>query len=292
MSWLGFVRGWRSRSEQQFQHVPGAAIGRQVLVPSKAIPRGLATLFLGVSGQTVALQVDMHRQRAAISRWFPNGCSILVATARLVTWGQSLLRVMGLTVWPCGSGRPLASNLNLLAGQTTPNLVITKVGAGGNVCLFSQCGVRQRPNQEELVTASLAVSGILYATRLRDDHPSVRLTRGVPEHEVVIGRTSRPCPLLCLAPSGVCRAVAVTCRAGALLPHRCTLTCDQSLDPSAVSLCCTVREVAPTWLSPALCSVESRLSSISAPESAGTAIIRQTRRHQQCRRRHRTPVQE
>jgi len=30
---------------------------------------------------------------------------------------------------------------------------------------------------------------------------------------------------------------------------------------SAVSLCCTVREVAPTWLAPALCPTESRLSS-------------------------------
>jgi len=30
---------------------------------------------------------------------------------------------------------------------------------------------------------------------------------------------------------------------------------------SAVSLCCTVREVTPTWLAPALCPTESRLSS-------------------------------
>ena len=52
-------------------------------------------------------------------------------------------------------------------------------------------------------------------------------------------RTGRPSPLLGLAPGGVCRAVRVAPHAGALLPHRFTLTCDRSPGPSAVSLCCT-----------------------------------------------------
>jgi hypothetical protein len=38
-----------------------------------------------------------------------------------------------------------------------------------------------------------------------------------------IGRAGRP--TLDLAPGGVCRAARVTPDAGALLPHRCTLTC-------------------------------------------------------------------
>ncbi len=41
------------------------------------------------------------------------------------------------TVFPCGSQMPAASNLNYVAGQTIPNLVIAKVGAGGKVCLFT-----------------------------------------------------------------------------------------------------------------------------------------------------------
>ncbi len=41
------------------------------------------------------------------------------------------------TVWPCGSERPVASNLNVVGGQTVPNLVVTKVGSGGRVCLFT-----------------------------------------------------------------------------------------------------------------------------------------------------------
>jgi len=83
-------------------------------------------------------------------------------------------------------------------------------------------------------------------------------------------RAGRSSPLLDLAPGGVCRAVAVTRHAGALLPHRFTLTCGRLPDPSAVSLCCTVREVAPTWLSPAPCPSESRLSSTRSSRAAVT----------------------
>ena len=40
------------------------------------------------------------------------------------------------TVYPCGSPRPLASNLNL-TGLDTPNMVAAKVGDGGRVCIFT-----------------------------------------------------------------------------------------------------------------------------------------------------------
>jgi RNA 3'-terminal phosphate cyclase len=42
------------------------------------------------------------------------------------------------TVYPCGTARPNASNLNFSPGQTIPNNVVVKLGAGGTVCLFSQ----------------------------------------------------------------------------------------------------------------------------------------------------------
>jgi hypothetical protein len=41
------------------------------------------------------------------------------------------------TVYPCGSPRPNASNLNFTAGQTIPNAVVAKVGTDGKVCLFT-----------------------------------------------------------------------------------------------------------------------------------------------------------
>ena len=42
-----------------------------------------------------------------------------------------------MTVFPCGASPPDASNLNFSAGQTIPNSVVAKVGAGGKVCVFT-----------------------------------------------------------------------------------------------------------------------------------------------------------
>ena len=42
------------------------------------------------------------------------------------------------TVYPCGGAAPTVSNLNLTPGLITPNLVISKVGANGKVCVFTQ----------------------------------------------------------------------------------------------------------------------------------------------------------
>ena len=41
------------------------------------------------------------------------------------------------TVYPCGQPVPTASNLNFVAGDTIPNAVVTSLGAGGKVCLFT-----------------------------------------------------------------------------------------------------------------------------------------------------------
>jgi hypothetical protein len=42
-----------------------------------------------------------------------------------------------LSIYPCGQPAPNASNVNYLTGQTVPNLTVTKVGAGGRVCVTS-----------------------------------------------------------------------------------------------------------------------------------------------------------
>lgn len=42
-----------------------------------------------------------------------------------------------ITVFPCGAPRPNASNLNFVAGDVIPNLVIAGVGVGGKVCFFT-----------------------------------------------------------------------------------------------------------------------------------------------------------
>lgn len=42
-----------------------------------------------------------------------------------------------ITVYPCASGRPLASNINYSAGQVIPNGVIAPVDLDGNICFFA-----------------------------------------------------------------------------------------------------------------------------------------------------------
>ncbi len=42
------------------------------------------------------------------------------------------------SVYPCGQAPPNASNLNFAAGETMPNTVVAKVGAGGKVCVFAE----------------------------------------------------------------------------------------------------------------------------------------------------------
>lgn len=46
-----------------------------------------------------------------------------------------------LTVWPSGTPRPTASNLNMAAGRTVPNLVVVPVAADGTVSIFNAAGV-------------------------------------------------------------------------------------------------------------------------------------------------------
>jgi hypothetical protein len=44
------------------------------------------------------------------------------------------------SVYPAGTTRPSASNLNVVAGQTIPNLVTVAVGAGNKVTLYNNAG--------------------------------------------------------------------------------------------------------------------------------------------------------
>src|SRR5206468_1704194 len=45
-----------------------------------------------------------------------------------------------LTLFPSGTTRPVASNLNFLTGETVPNLVVAKVGANGKVSVYNNYG--------------------------------------------------------------------------------------------------------------------------------------------------------
>ena len=45
-----------------------------------------------------------------------------------------------ITAYPTGAARPLASNVNFVAGQTVPNRVVVKLGTGGMITLYNAYG--------------------------------------------------------------------------------------------------------------------------------------------------------
>ena len=45
-----------------------------------------------------------------------------------------------LTAWPTAQPKPLASNLNMVAGQVIPNSVMAKMGANGKVSISNAAG--------------------------------------------------------------------------------------------------------------------------------------------------------
>jgi uncharacterized protein (DUF1501 family) len=44
------------------------------------------------------------------------------------------------TVWPAGESRPLAASLNMVRGQTVPNMVLARLGQNGRVSLYNYAG--------------------------------------------------------------------------------------------------------------------------------------------------------
>ena len=101
---------------------PPTTVDYQPVVPERLLdtrggPRPAA-------GQTIELQVT-----GAGTRGIPAD-AVAVALNVTVTEPAAATYV---TVWPCGQTRPTASNVNVAAGQTLPNLVVVRPGAGGKV---------------------------------------------------------------------------------------------------------------------------------------------------------------
>ncbi len=46
-----------------------------------------------------------------------------------------------LTLWPDGTAQPLASDLNWVAGDTLPNLIVVKLGANGSIDFYNGFGM-------------------------------------------------------------------------------------------------------------------------------------------------------
>jgi Tol biopolymer transport system component len=114
----------------------------------------------GVTGLTPARLLDTRADGTTIDGLFqregavgPNTVKTLTVAGRgLVpsgaTAGSVALNVTAteptgnsfITVFPAGSTQPTASNLNVVPGQTVPNMVIVPLGTAGQISLYNQSG--------------------------------------------------------------------------------------------------------------------------------------------------------
>jgi len=97
-----------------------------------------------------------------------------------------------ITVFPCGSPLPDASNLNFSAGQTVPNSVIAKIGSGGKVCLYSVAGTHLIADVNGYFPAGSSYTSLLPA-RLLDTRTGAGLVEAGSVTELQItGRADIP----------------------------------------------------------------------------------------------------
>ncbi len=72
-----------------------------------------------------------------------SGAGGVGATAEAVTLNLTETNATAasyITAYPTGTARPLASNVNFVAGQTVPNRVVVKLGTGGMITLYNAYG--------------------------------------------------------------------------------------------------------------------------------------------------------
>jgi PKD repeat protein len=111
-----------------------AATSYEPVVPERLLETRVSEGQVGyvgaqpVAGQTIELQVTGV------------GTAAVPATASAVVLNVAVTGALSdgyATVWPCGQARPTASNLNFVAGSSVANVVISGIGTGGRVCVYT-----------------------------------------------------------------------------------------------------------------------------------------------------------
>jgi hypothetical protein len=96
------------------------------------------------------------------------------------------------TVWPTGDDRPVASNLNAAPGIAVPNLVLAKVGDGGQVSLYNNSGALDLVVDVVGWMASGTGYKPIVPLRIADTRSSKPLLGLVPIDLAVLGRGGLP----------------------------------------------------------------------------------------------------
>jgi glucose/arabinose dehydrogenase len=89
------------------------------------------------------------------------------------------------TVYPCGQPRPEASNLNFVAGQNIPNLVLARPGVNGRVCVYTFATMDVLADVAGFFPAGSGFTPLVNPTRILDTRNSI----GAPTAPLGAGRT-------------------------------------------------------------------------------------------------------
>ena len=105
--------------------------------PSRVLETRVADGQIGYQGGTPAagqtVEVDVLH----------SNLSVVAQTARAVVINVTATNPAApgfVTVWPCGTPRPVSSSLNLSASDTQSNAIVVGLGAAGKVCIYTQSG--------------------------------------------------------------------------------------------------------------------------------------------------------
>jgi hypothetical protein len=105
------------------------------LVPERVLETRPGSGQVGYSGlkPTGGQTVEVKVTGVGTSKIPASAASVLLNVVAVDADGSGFA-----TVYPCGSPRPNASNLNFTSGGALANLVSAKVGDGGRVCIYTQ----------------------------------------------------------------------------------------------------------------------------------------------------------
>jgi hypothetical protein len=113
-----------------------------------ATPGGTGTRFVGLTPSRILDTRDGTGGQSTIGPGGTIGVQVgtqggVAANAKAVVANLTVTNPTGasfLTAWPSDAPRPTASDLNMVPGQTVPNLVVVKLGADGKVNLYNLAG--------------------------------------------------------------------------------------------------------------------------------------------------------
>ena len=97
------------------------------------------------------------------------------------------------TLYPCGTTLPVASNLNLVADVTVANQAVVKVGANGTICAYSSAATDLIVDLAGAFTPSSRGSLVsMVAGRLSDSRRSAKLGAGTTTEFAMVGSDKVP----------------------------------------------------------------------------------------------------